>query len=69
MDCSYDTGYGNERPYRPIEGGPCPDTEAIADRGDRLMFKHQHGVGPKFFIAPRYQLTAGWVIGIFIATK
>ena len=52
------------RTYQPTT--PTGDFDALASEGDRLMFRHDITKdGPEFFVAPRGELNAGWVIGIF----
>ena len=51
------------RPYTPTK--PTPDDTESCDTFDRLMLRHNREDQPELFIAPRGELTAGWVVGVF----
>lgn len=59
----------NERPYCPMH--PVADNDELAEQCDRLMLYHntQQRSSPEFRIAPKGELTAGWVIGLFVDGK
>lgn len=47
---------------------PQPDSEPLAANKDRLLLKQRAGDEPFFELAPKGDLTSGWVIGIFEET-
>ena len=52
------------RAYNPVD--PQADSVELSEKGDRLMFRHNAKQGfPNLFIAPKGELTSGWVLGIF----
>lgn len=50
--------------YSPI--APCADNEEMAALAPRLMYRHRknYDSGVEVFMAPKHELTAGWVIGL-----
>lgn len=51
------------RPYQIV--APQADSEALAEQGERLMFKHDK-MDSHLCVAPKGMQTAGWVLGVFI---
>jgi len=60
-----------DRPYEPVmvPGGQLlADSDFLASKGDRLMFRHtQSDQVPNLFIAPKGEINHGFVIGVFAA--
>lgn len=60
----------NGRAYEPVltvGSSAIADNPEIATRGDRLMFRHDRTQEESgLFIAPKFQMCSGWVIGVFL---
>lgn len=41
-----------------------PDNEGLASVGERAMVRFSRDREPEFFVAPRHELHAGWVVGV-----
>lgn len=41
-----------------------PDSETLAEKGERVMLRFSFHREPEFFIAPRSVIYAGWVVGV-----
>lgn len=53
----------DHRPYVAVNP-PQADTEELAAKGDRLMFRHDN-YESYLFVAPKDMMHSGWVLGVF----
>jgi len=63
-DPCYITIDGTGRFYTPITP-PCADTDELARRGERLVFKHSRGES-RLSVVPKDIIHAGWVMGVIV---